>query len=175
MHCSELHKSVIQLGLIQHSAQIDYHLCINSHIIHVSLLKTSVFWQEKEDFDGGPLGFSDNSSESGITSLWREWLQQDLSFTKWGELLLSTHILHPVMSHTHIPLEACIKSYSTIWCWYTAVCGEMPRAIHQWIFWTLTISKAISTYIWPFILALNDITQINELTLHLNHTFCTNV
>lgn len=115
MHCSQLHKSVIQLGIIQHSAQTDDHLCINTHIIHVSLLKISVFWQEREDFDGEPLGFSDNSSESDITiALWREWLEQEnytflhLSFTKWGELLLSTHALHPIAHHTHIPLEACI-------------------------------------------------------------------
>ncbi len=64
IHCSQLHKSVIELGLIQHSAQIDNMLRINSHITHVSLLQTSVCWQEKEGFDVGPLSFLDKNGES---------------------------------------------------------------------------------------------------------------
>lgn len=78
-------------------------LCINSHIIHVSLLQTSICWQEKEDFDVGPLGFLDKNVESEtLPSLSREsgWskkttLSSHLSFSKWGELLLSTHALPP--------------------------------------------------------------------------------
>lgn len=53
-----------ELDLIQHSAQTDNMLCINSHIIHVSMLQTSVCWQEKEDFVVGPLGFLDKNGES---------------------------------------------------------------------------------------------------------------
>lgn len=53
-----LHKSVIEFGLIEHSAETDNMLRTIFHMIHVSLLQTSVCWQEKkEGFDVGPLGF----------------------------------------------------------------------------------------------------------------------
>jgi len=115
-------------------------LCIN----------TSICWQEEEDFDVGPLGFLDKNGESEtLPPLSREsgWskkmtLSSHLSFSKWGELFLSTHVLPPTPQpitcihkhtqtrtnthkHRHIPLEACIvcweinqnhvKSYGTIY------------------------------------------------------------
>lgn len=122
----QFRKSAIEFDLIQHSPQTDNMLCICFLIIHVSLLQTYVCWQEKEDFEVGPLGFLDKNGKSEtLPSLsgqsgWSKkmTLSSHFSFSKWAELLLSTHALPPTLhpithihKHRHIPSEACIV------CW----------------------------------------------------------
>lgn len=145
VHCSQLHISVIELDLIQHSAWTDNMLCINSSIIYVSPLHTSVCWQEKEDFDVGSLGFFEKNGES-----------ETLPFLKWESgwrgkwhFVLISHsanevnyccqhmhylILHIPHVHTHTQTHTlgdmpcllrnqhCVKANDTIWCWYTTGC-----------------------------------------------------
>ena len=99
-------------------------LRINSHIRHVSLLQTSVGWQgkKKEGFDVAPLGFLDKnvksetlpclSGESGWSK--KMTLSSHLSFTKWGELLLSTHALPPSPHrNTHTRTETHTRTQET--------------------------------------------------------------
>ncbi len=132
IHCSQLHKSVIELGLIQHSAQTDNMLRINSHIIHVSLLQTSVCWQEKEGFDVGPLSFLDKNGESEtLPSLSGE---SGWSKKMWHFLLIShslngvsyccqhMHYLPPHIpslthTHTHTHTHKQAHTLGGLHCW----------------------------------------------------------